>query len=114
MINDESSNIRQRRCFLFFSFLFCSFLFFSACHAGTTHYSMASWVTVKAPPPSLHLRLMHQSKDPMADPLVGGTSHVLSPDLVLLQTRQDKTRQDKTRQTGGTQTCPVVVVACCV
>ena len=70
---------------------------------------MASWVTVKAPPPSLHLRLMHQSKDPMADPLVGGTSQFLSPDLVLLQTRQDKTRQYRlvlgciaqTRLSGG-------------
>jgi hypothetical protein len=39
---------------------------------GTTHYSMASWVTIKSPPPSLHLRLMHQSKDPMADPNTGG------------------------------------------
>jgi hypothetical protein len=39
---------------------------------GTTHYSMAAWVTIKSPPPSLHLRLMHQSKDPMADPITGG------------------------------------------
>lgn len=40
--------------------------------APGTHYSTACWVTIKAPPPSLHLRLMHQSKDPMADPISGG------------------------------------------
>ena len=43
------------------------------CGDFRTHYSSASWETIKPPPPSLSVRLLHQSKDPMADPTTGGS-----------------------------------------